>query len=170
MKEQPRHIKAFEYYVSMDKRSLVKVSEKFNVSVQSLIKWSKAFGWKERIAKRDKNTSIELAKQTDKAILKTKAEYRVEVQQVITLIRAAMAQMADKIKDKTFRAGTAKDLGTLTKALDIAINLEQSLAGEAQAMLGTTININLLPVDPAPRQVAWSGPSPIPVESKEIEK
>ena len=52
MKEQPRHIKAFEYYVSLDKRSYKEVAIKYKVSDCAVAKWSKAFNWQERLAER----------------------------------------------------------------------------------------------------------------------
>jgi hypothetical protein len=129
------------------------VSRKFKVSVQSICKWSRVFGWKERIKERDKKNTTALAKKTDDVILKTKLDYRIEVQQSLTLLRAAMTLVAAKIKNGTFKAETAKDLGTLVKAQDAAIRLEQLLAGEIDSNAGTVININLLPCDPVPRTV-----------------
>ena len=149
-KEQPRHIKAFEYYVSLDKRSYRKVAQKFTVSETSVKKWAKAFSWQEQLPERDKKTSTVLAKKTDDTILKTKAEYRVELQQNIKLIRAALAQIAAKIRDKTFKADSAKDLGTLIKAYDLSVRLDEELLGEA--MGGQVTNVFLLPCDPKPRK------------------
>ena len=149
-RESPRHKKAFEYYVGLDVRSCRKVAEKFNVSDTAVKNWLKAFRWRERIKERDKKITTALAKKTDDIILKTKAEYRVEVQQNLTLLRAALGIVAKEIKNKTFKAATAKDLGTLIKAYDIAARLEQLLAGEIDSNAGTTINVNLLPVDPIP--------------------
>ena len=134
MQETLRHKEAFEYYYSLgDKRSLIKVGEKFKVSEQSLCKWNKNFGWQNRVKERDEQNAIELAKKTDKIILKTKAEYHKEVQDSLTLIRAGLSQIAEKIKAKTFKAETAKDLSTLIRAQDAAIRLEQLLAGGADS-------------------------------------
>lgn len=149
MKEQPRHKKAFEYYVGLDKRSYLKVAEKFTVSETSIKKWAKAFGWRERIKGRDKKISTELAKRTDEVLLKTKVEYRIEVQQNLKLLRAALALIAGKIKNKMFKAETATDLSTLIKAYDLAVRLEQLLAGDVDSR--QAIVVNLLPCDPEPR-------------------
>jgi len=53
MKEQPRHVAAYEFYRDMPKRSLAKVAQKFGVSETSINKWNKAFNWQERVMLHD---------------------------------------------------------------------------------------------------------------------
>ena len=68
-----------------------------------------------------------------------------------------MAILAEKVKNKTLKVDTAKDLGTLIKAQDAAIRLEQLLSGEVDSLEGHKLVIEYVEVKAKP------------VESKEIE-
>ena len=53
MKEQPKHVAAYEFYRDLPKRSYRAVSEKFTISETSIKKWAKAFNWQERVMLHD---------------------------------------------------------------------------------------------------------------------
>ena len=91
MKETLRHQEAFDYYYSLgEKRSYPQVALKFTVSRTSVKKWSKAFGWLDRIVKRDKKNATALANKTDKQIVQQDA-------QNIKIARAAIKVFAQSL-------------------------------------------------------------------------
>ena len=54
MKEQPKHVAAYEFYRDMPKRNYPEVARKFTVSLTSVKKWAKAFNWQERVMIHDR--------------------------------------------------------------------------------------------------------------------
>lgn len=161
MKEQPRHKKAFEFYVGLEKRSLAKVSREFNVSVQSLIKWSKAFNWKGRLKERDEKNAKAIAEKTDTEIV-------TQDTQNIKIARAAIKVFAQSLighVEHICKCGEISKI-PIPKAkltadqFDKMVRLEKFIIGEEDSRAGTVINVNLLPCDPVPRK---------PVKSKEIQ-
>lgn len=50
MKEQPKHVAAYEFYRDMPKRSLAKAAGAMGTSETSINKWNKAFDWQRKIA------------------------------------------------------------------------------------------------------------------------
>ncbi|KKN58296.1 hypothetical protein LCGC14_0553760 [marine sediment metagenome] len=160
MKETLRHQEAFDYYYSLgDTRRLLLVSQKAGVAEATAKRWSTRFKWRSRIAERDKKNALKLQAKTDKTILKTKSDYHKEVQESLSLIRGALALVAKKVKDQVLKADSAKDLGTLIKAQDAAIRLEQLLSGEADSRPENKLIIEYR--DPVPRAR--------PVESEVVE-
>lgn len=160
MKETLRHQEAFDYYYSLgEKRSYPQVADKFTVSRTSIKVWSKEFKWQNEIIKRDKKNALKLQAKTDKAILKTKAEYRKEIQDSLSLLRGTLALLAEKVKGKTIKADSAKDLAILVKAQELLIRCEQFLSGEVDSRPEQVITLQY--VDPVPRVK--------PVESEVVE-
>jgi len=53
MKEQQKHVAAYEFYRDMQKRSYLAVASKCTVSLTSIKKWAKAFNWQERVMLHD---------------------------------------------------------------------------------------------------------------------
>ena len=77
MKETSRHLEAYEYFFSLgDERSLIAVSNKFNVSVQSLCKWNKLFKWPDRIKERNNKIANKVAEKHDITAVEEKYKYR----------------------------------------------------------------------------------------------
>jgi len=160
MEETLRHQEAFNYYYSLgNTRRLLLVSQKVGVAEATVKRWSTYFKWRDKIIRRDKENARKLAKKVDKAILKTKSDYHKEVQDSLGLIRGVLALIAQKVKDKTLKADSAKDLGTLIKAQDAAIRLEQLLSGKADSRPEHVITV----------QYIDSVPKVKPIESKETE-
>jgi len=150
MKETLRHQEAFNYYYSLgDTRNIPQVVQNQKVSIASIKRWSQAFKWQERIAKRDKKIATKLAEKTDKIILKTKAEYRKEIQDSLQLLCGTLALLAEKVKSKSIKADSAKDLATLLKAQELLIRCEQFLSGEVDSRQELVITLQY--VDPVPR-------------------
>jgi hypothetical protein len=131
MIETPRHLEAFEYYFNLGvKRTLVKVAEKFQVSEQSAVKWSRAHDWQRRIEERDQKLAQALAAKNDKLILKTREDYRREIQDSLKIIRAALATVIQGLKDKKIKAKTITDIDRLVSAQDKMARLDLTLMGE----------------------------------------
>ena len=162
MKEQPRHIKAFEYYVQLgDKRSLSAVGREFDVSATTMTRWRKEFDWDKRLTKRDKKNSKALAKKTDTKILKRDARN-------IKIAEGAISVFAKSLIgyiEHTCKCGEVTQI-PIPKAkitadhFDKMVRLVGHIMGEEEIKVGTTININLLPCDPVPR---------VPVESEVVD-
>lgn len=71
--ESLRHLKAFEYWISLgDKRTYKSVAEEFKVSECTIFKWAHSFNWKERLEERQQEYAKKLALDSDKKLL----EYR----------------------------------------------------------------------------------------------
>jgi hypothetical protein len=131
MQETLRHIEAFEYYYGLGaKRSLVEVGQKFGVSSVSAEKWSVAFEWQRRVQERDQKNAQALAQQTDKLILKTRADYRKEIQQTYSVVRAALVPIIEALKNQTVKAETLQDLTALVASLEKLIKLDLTVTGE----------------------------------------
>lgn len=69
-KPQPKeiHRQAFDYYLSLgENRALIRVAERFNKTPQEIGRWSKLFGWKERITEKESMTIQEqILEKTDR--------------------------------------------------------------------------------------------------------
>lgn len=131
MKETLRHIEAFEYYYSLGaKRDLLQVGLKFSVSETSAKKWSVAFDWQKRIEERDHQNAQSLALKTDKLLLKTREDYRKEIQDSLKIIRAALMTVIEGLRDKKIKAKNISDIDRLMSAQDKMARLDLTLMGE----------------------------------------
>ena len=129
MKETLRHREAFEYYYSLgNKRSLLQVAEKFDVTVQAVGKWSVAHNWQERIEQRDIENGRRLEKKTDDTIIETKARYR-------KIIKACIARGVELIKTGKIKPETIQDLERLIKT-DMLLIGEATERNEMSFKLG----------------------------------
>lgn len=132
MKETLRHREAFEYYYSLGAaRNLLKVSQKVGVSLPSVKKWCKTFGWVKRVERRDKDNAAVLAKRTDKYVVGTKEIYRKEIRETLQVIRRALNLAITRIKDGSLQVDSAKDLASLATAQKELVRLDLLLLGEA---------------------------------------
>ena len=153
-KEQPRHIKAFEYYVSLDKRSYRAVAKKFTVSETSIKKWAKAFHWQDKLAERIPERAKKLAAKLDEKI----NERDVRNIKIAEGAIKVFAQSLIGYVEFTCECGKVSQI-PIPKAkitadhFDKMVRLVNHLLGEEEEKAGTVININLLGVDPKPRQV-----------------
>jgi hypothetical protein len=63
-------------------------------------------------------------------ILKTRVDYRKEIQEAYTIVRAALAPIIEALRDKTVKAKTLQDLTALVGALEKLIKLDLVVTGE----------------------------------------
>lgn len=162
MKEQPRHIKAFEYYVQLgDKRSLSAVGREFEVSATSMTRWRKEFGWDKRLDERDKKNSKAIAKKTDAKIVdRDSRNIKIAEGAISVFAKSLMGYVQHTCEcGKVIQIPIPKAKVTADQ-FDKMVRLVGHIMGEEEIKLGTTININLLPCDPVPRK---------PVESEVVE-
>lgn len=88
--ESLRHKEAFEFYYLLGHkgRSYEKVAKKFQVSMTTVGKWSKRYGWQERIMLRDKEIGKAVESQTIGSIVDEKA----------WMMNILKSQLADVVK------------------------------------------------------------------------
>lgn len=134
MEETIKHTKAFEYYYLLgdtdQHRSCVKVAKKFNVNINMIYRWRKAFDWENRIIERDKKAAKELAKRNIKDLVNTRADYRREVKQNITVIKALLIKAAKAIKNGKIKVKTVKDVAIVLSTYDMLVKLDMALMGD----------------------------------------
>jgi transposase len=119
MNENEKHERAFEaYYAQGPKRSLSKVADELGVSRSAVKNWSRAFGWAERTAERDKAIATAAA---DRSI-QVGVESTLRNRQIVQM---GLVQIARQIAEGTVRA-TISDLDRL-------IRLEAFLEGKADS-------------------------------------
>jgi len=118
MRETLKHVEAFNYYYSLGtKRSFKLVQREFNVSNNTVARWSKAFHWQDRIKERDRENAEKLKAKVDKAIVQSKKDYR-------ELIGRAVKEFARKLEAGEIQIRKVDDLVALAK-------LDLLLAGES---------------------------------------
>ena len=135
MKETLRHSQAFDFFFSLgDKRSLAKVSRQFNVSVQSLVKWSKNFNWEFRIEQRNIESSRKMEQKTNRDVLNTRADYRKEIKESLSILKAALNTVIKELpngkKGLAVRIEDITDLTKILKAYKDLTTLDLELMGE----------------------------------------
>ena len=159
MQETLRHRDAFEFYYSLgDSRSLPQVAQRFTVSERSVKKWSRVFGWQDRVAERDAKNAEKLAKKTDTTIVAQKAKYLQVVRAAIVgLVEAHTDRATGKLVFPCGKGGPAADYERLVK-LDLLLSGE---ATERTDDMGTVILKVDDGVDPdSPEALAEEGALP----------
>ena len=154
MKEQPRHIKAFEYYVSLDKRSYPQVAEKFTVSHTSVKKWAKAFNWQERLIDRCKNNAATLARKIDEKTTDRDARNIKIAEGAIGVFAKSLIGYVEHVCKcgEVIRIPIPKAKITADH-FDKMVRLSRDILEGDLGKGDTVININLIGMDPAPRPV-----------------
>jgi len=115
MKETLEHKQAFDFYYTLGKsRSLPQVGHEYNVSLNAVKKWSKAFQWQKRIQNRDKKIAKQLEKVTDQSIVEIKGRYsrvaEVMLEKIVTVKNG-------KIIDVKLQIETISDFEKVVKIL-----------------------------------------------------
>lgn len=109
---------AFEYYYLLgETRTLKKVSQKFNISIQTAKRWSTVYNWKNKIQERDIQLAKQLQKKIEGRIVKIREEY-------LKIIEAAKIKFIENLKNGFVDPSTIQDLERLAK-------LELLILGEA---------------------------------------
>lgn len=134
MRETFRHQEAFNYYYSLgDDRNLSKVADMFGVSTTSAKKWSKAFGWQERIGKRDAMNARRLEERTNSSLQKKRETY-------IAMLDHHLLKADEDFRKGKLQCRTISDVVRLIK-LELLLYGEPSGAIRITAeSIGTIVN------------------------------
>lgn len=117
--ETARHIKAYEYWFSLDKRSYRKVAKQFNVSITAVANWARTFNWEERA--REGNQKI--LEKTEEKVTDTIAEMNIRH---INFAKSVLEEIKEEIKK--FKPTSLYDL---VRIGEIVIKIERIARGEA---------------------------------------
>lgn len=113
--EQERHKQAFEHYVAQGPgRSHQRTAEALGVSLAAVKAWSRAFGWKQRLAERDAETTRKMADQAQTTGV-------VEGHRNLKIVHLGLLTLAKGIKEGRIK-GQMSDVDRL-------IRLEEDLLG-----------------------------------------
>jgi len=132
MKEQPKHVAAYEFYRDMPKRSYQAVSNEFTVSMTSVKKWAKAFNWQERVMLHDQEVQKGVQEKMMPEWIETKAYLlKVALEQVkkgrdAGVIPASTRDMVAAIKEARSIMGET-DKVEVTGSLKHEISIEDML-------------------------------------------
>jgi hypothetical protein len=126
------HLNSYNYYYILgeEKRSLMLVAHKFNVSKQSVFKWSKAFNWKERTLRRDIEVAKRIEKKTNDTIVNTKANYREDIKKMLS-INKSLINTAIKKGKLIIRIENVDDFKRAAEVQEKLTKVDLVLMGEA---------------------------------------
>lgn len=102
MKEQPKHIAAYEFYRDLPKRSYQQVATAFSVSLTSVKKWAKAFNWQERVTVWDNAVREGVEEGALEALVDTRVEEIKQLSKALTEIDAVMPMIFDALQSATY--------------------------------------------------------------------
>jgi len=116
MRETPKMEQMFEYYYMLgEDRTIAAVSDHFNVSRQSVSKYSREFNWRERVYERDTKILNELRKENNNDIKSTMDSYR-------KVIKASVADYINRLKSNKIKVESVRDFVKL-------VELEMKICG-----------------------------------------
>ena len=142
--ETPRHTDAFEFYFGLGGlRSYPAVAREFNVSKTSVVKWARAFNWKERCHVRDQLIAKNVSEQTTISTVNLKAKRLKEVSKIQEILDKVIHTAVDELERTKIKTKTPADIRALVSAKDQMIRVEQSLIGEDLADKDVKIRIKL---------------------------
>lgn len=145
--ETLRHQEAFNYYYLLGStRNLLKLSQITGVCIASIKSWSKSFNWQKRVVERDVKNAAAIEKAVDKKLVKDKIEYRTQVKEMLTVLRAALQVAVNTIKSggilydvdgnkvvvSSFNCNTADGLSKVAAASERLMRLDLTLMGESE--------------------------------------
>ena len=128
------------------------------VTSRTLLRWAKAFNWKERIVQRDLEINRKTEEKTNKAIVNTKADYRAEIAKDLKSLKLfrqrsekLIADATEAIEKKQIKITSVEELDRVVSSLkkyhDIQkdyVNLDLKLIGEdPQGMADLNIKLEL---------------------------
>jgi len=143
-KETLKHYEAFEKYYAMgEHRTLKALSDQLEVNVSTTEKWSKEFGWADRVILRDKANAEKLADKTDTQIINEKSK-------LINIVKASIAVYVDKLKkgnqvlyDKDGKPVEVPGIEIKRpRDLDVLVRLYMELMGEVPDEIQTIMLID----------------------------
>lgn len=116
MRETPKMEQMFEYYYMLgEDRTIAQVSDHFNVSRQTISKYSKQLNWRERVYERDTKILNELRKENNNDIKSTMDSYR-------KVIKASVADYINRLKSNKIKVESVRDFVKL-------VELEMKICG-----------------------------------------
>ena len=131
MKEKQKHLEAFEYYYSLgDNRSLTAVAKKFKVSINSVVKWRKAFNWDLRVQQRDIENAQKLKEKINLDVVNTKADYRKTIHAMHQMLKKSLKEYVERNKPAEIK--TVRDLARVADILEKLVTLDMKLVGETE--------------------------------------
>lgn len=118
-KEQPHHLRAFEYYYSLgEQRSYERVATEMTVAPSTVKLWARSFGWQDRLRERN----LEIAREVAGRTMTDEVSRRERSLQIVHL---AMVQLAKAIAEGEVKMTLAD--------LDKLIRLEAFLCDEPES-------------------------------------
>ena len=116
MRETPKMEQMFEYYYMLgEDRTIAAVSDHFNVSRQSISKYSREFNWRDRVYERDTKILKELRAENNNDIKSTMESYR-------KVIKASVADYINRLKSNKIKVESVRDFAKL-------VELEMKICG-----------------------------------------
>lgn len=117
LRQSERHAQAFEFWVALGAdRTYAEVARRFQVSVQSIGTWSRAFDWEKRLSEREKIVQDLVAQKAVEDEAKSRAD-------ALKICRAVQVRFAESLNRGTALIGA----GDFEKA----VKLELLLRGKA---------------------------------------
>lgn len=111
---------AFEYYYSLgDQRSIRKVAEYIGRAERTVQNWSDSFGWRERVAQRDREIAEEIARKNIKDIAESKQNYRKIIKMAVSRFVQSLTETDEDGKPK-LKIDSIADLERMIK-LDLVL-------------------------------------------------
>jgi len=113
MKENLRHIKAFELFYSLGGKASDKncreVAGKLQISERTFWNWYKKLNWREKVDQRNIENSKKLIKKTDETVLDIKANYRAEIKAQFSILKKMLNELINKFKEDEAKGNKGKD-------------------------------------------------------------
>ena len=155
MKEQPKHVAAYEFYRDMLKRSLAQVAQKFSVSETSINKWNKEFKWQMRIAAWDAAIREGVEEGAIEAVVDVRLKELEHLDRAMSEIDVVMPLIFDALTSCTYtddKTGkkhvrivpeSTSDMASLYNAQSRFITAKTKLIETMRKVRGESDNINL---------------------------
>jgi hypothetical protein len=117
LRQSERHAQAFEFWVALGAdRTYAEVARRFQVSVQSIGTWARAFQWEKRLSEREKTVQSLLAQKAIEDEVKSRSD-------ALKIVHAIKVRFAEQLQANTAALGA----GDFEKA----VKLELLLRGKA---------------------------------------
>jgi len=103
MREEQKHIKAFELFYSLNGEPTLKngtrVAQECHISLRTFWRWYKKLNWKYKVDQRNIENSKELVKKTNETVMDIKANYRAEIKAQFSILKKMLNKLIEKFKD-----------------------------------------------------------------------
>lgn len=155
MIEQPKHVAAYEFYRDMPKRSYSGVTKAFSVSMTSVKKWARVFGWKNRTVVWDNAVREGVEAGALESLVDTRVEEIEQLSKAMGEIDAVMPMIFDALHSATYideNTGKRKvkivpentqDMAALYNAQTRFVAAKVKLVETVRKIRGEADNVNL---------------------------